>query len=537
MVSMAFFDGKWYDMKKGGRMMKIKKLIVLLLAACLVIPQASMVKAAEIYPNLDEKVTVKSYSGDTYKVFEAPDSEDGYALSSAGRNLDQTIVLPSDKVMVLQNSGEKAYTNLSAVLEESSGTNYNKDIKLRLSSKQLNRGQTLNITINFADKNVEPCLNRTAILLKEGNDVVKRIPFSYDTTGYRDEHNVSVSQWSGSYYYLSGVGTTRNIGTIDYAQSIKNLRVTYKNSGTAPVLKFVLDPSGYFTFSNGKYEYYGSGSANKVGGTNTLNLVVKSKFKSDFYKLAAAGGLDYVNSSKAAAMLSELQVVYNDAFDADGRPVPGVTLDSLGGCIEGGATSMIPLTYYISMKPLGTIKTKTSSRKTSSVKVSWNKLNGVSGYRIYRSTKKNSGYKYLKQLSSKTTSFTNKKLKSGKTYYYKVRAYSNVFGDRYYGSYSAPLKSGTRPAKPKVTVKRSGRRLKIKYKKISGASGYRIYIRTGKKGKYKRVKQYTSGKKVSYTSKKLKKKKTYYVKVRAYKTINGKKYFGSYSKAKKIKIR
>ena len=160
-----------------------------------------------------------------------------------------------------------------------------------------------------------------------------------------------------------------------------------------------------------------------------------------------------------------------------------------------------------------------------------------SGYRIYRSTKKNSGYKYLKQLSSKTASYTNKKLKSGKTYYYKVRAYSDVFGDRYYGSYSASLKSGTRPAKPRVTVKRSGRRLKIKYKKISGASGYRIYIRTGKKGKYKRVKQYTSGKKVSYKSKKLKRKKTYYVKVRAYKTINGKKYFGSYSKAKKVKIK
>ena len=27
--------------------------------------------------------------------------------------------------------------------------------------------------------------------------------------------------------------------------------------------------SGYFTFSNGKYEYYGSSSGNKVGGTNT----------------------------------------------------------------------------------------------------------------------------------------------------------------------------------------------------------------------------------------------------------------------------
>ena len=364
----------------------------------------------------------------------------------------------------------------------------------------------------------------------------ERIPFSYDTAGYRDEHNISVSQWSGSYDYFFGIGTVKNIGTIDYCQSKKTLKVTYKNAGTAPVLKFTLDPSGYFTFSNGKYEYYGSSSANKVGGTNTLNLVAKSKLKSDFADIAVTGSYD-IKNKRIALMLSELLVVYNDAYDANGNRVPGVALDSHGGCIEGGQISTIPLSYYVSLKPLGTIKTKTSSRKTTSIKVSWNKLNGVSGYRIYRSTKKNSGYKYLKQLSSESTSYTNKKLKSGKTYYYKVRAYSNVFGDRYYGAYSAPLKSGTRPAKQKVTVKRSGRRLKIKYKKISGASGYRIYIRTGKKGKYKRVKQYTSGKKVSYTSKKLKRKKTYYAKVRAYKIINGKKYFGGYSKSKKVKIK
>lgn len=513
--------------------MKIKRLITVLLTACFIIPQISEVKAAETYPNLDEKITVKSYSGEKYKAGEAPNEEECYALSSKGRNLDQTIVMPSDKVMVLENSGNQNYTDLRAVLEEDSCTN---DIDLVLSSKQLRAQSTVSLKINFADKKTEPCLNRTAILLKEGNDVVKRIPFSYDTAGYRDEHDISVSQWSGEYAYFFGFGTVKSIGTIDYCQSKKTLRVTYKNAGTAPVLKFTLDPNGYFTFSNGKYEYYGSSSGNKVAGTNTLNLTAKSNLKRDFADAATTGSFD-IKNKRIAFMLSELLIVYNDACDANGNPVPGVTLDSHGGCIEGGQISTIPLSYNVSLKPLGTIKTKMSSSKTSSIKVSWNKLNGVSGYRIYRSTKKNSGYKYLKQLSSKTASYTNKKLKSGKTYYYKVRAYSDVFGDRYYGSYSAPLKSGTRPAKPRVTVKRSGRRLKIKYKKISGASGYRIYIRTGKKGKYKRVKQYTSGKKVSYKSKKLKRKKTYYVKVRAYKTINGKKYFGSYSKAKKVKIK
>lgn len=46
-------------------------------------------------------------------------------------------------------------------------------------------------------------------------------------------------------------------------------------------------------------------------------------------------------------MLSELLIVYNDAYDANGNPVPGVTLDSHGGCIEGD-DSTIPLSYNVS---------------------------------------------------------------------------------------------------------------------------------------------------------------------------------------------
>lgn len=201
--------------------MKIKRLITVLLTACFIIPQISEVKAAETYPNLDEKITVKSYSGEKYKAGEAPNEEECYALSSKGRNLDQTIVMPSDKVMVLENSGNQNYTDLRAVLEEDSCTN---DIDLVLSSKQLRAQSTVGLKINFADKKTEPCLNRTAILLKEGNDVVKRIPFSYDTAGYRDEHDISVSQWSGEYAYFFGFGTVKSIGTIDYCQSKKTLR-------------------------------------------------------------------------------------------------------------------------------------------------------------------------------------------------------------------------------------------------------------------------------------------------------------------------
>lgn len=55
-----------------------------------------------------------------------------------------------------------------------------------------------------------------------------------------------------------------------------------------------------------------------------------------------------------------------------------------------------------------------------------------------------------------------------------------------------------------------------------------------KKGKFKLVKTISKKTKVSYTASKLKKKKTYFFKVRAYKSVSGKKVYGAYSKTKSI---
>ena len=74
----------------------------------------------------------------------------------------------------------------------------------------------------------------------------------------------------------------------------------------------------------------------------------------------------------------------------------------------------------------------------SAVTVSWKKVSGATGYEIYRSTRKSSGYKKVKTISKGSTlSYKNTKLKKGKTYYYKVRAYKKVNGKKVYGSYSS----------------------------------------------------------------------------------------------------
>ena len=67
----------------------------------------------------------------------------------------------------------------------------------------------------------------------------------------------------------------------------------------------------------------------------------------------------------------------------------------------------------------GSVKVRQSA--ANAVKLTWSEVLGAKKYEIYRATKKNGTYKRIATVSSKT-SYTNKKLTPGKTYYYKVCA-------------------------------------------------------------------------------------------------------------------
>lgn len=105
--------------------------------------------------------------------------------------------------------------------------------------------------------------------------------------------------------------------------------------------------------------------------------------------------------------------------------------------------------------------------------------------------------------------------------------------DNYKGTVTASYV--IRPAKCKTpSVKAGKKKLTVKWKKLGGGSQtYQIYVL--KKGT-KKAKYYTSTK-TSKTIKKQAKKKTYSVKIRSYKKISGKTYYGTWSGIKKVKIK
>ncbi len=74
---------------------------------------------------------------------------------------------------------------------------------------------------------------------------------------------------------------------------------------------------------------------------------------------------------------------------------------------------------------------------STSAKISWVSISGSSGYEVWRSTQKNGTYALKYTASSSATSWTNKSLTTGKAYYYKVRSYKMVSGQKVYGQFSA----------------------------------------------------------------------------------------------------
>ena len=86
----------------------------------------------------------------------------------------------------------------------------------------------------------------------------------------------------------------------------------------------------------------------------------------------------------------------------------------------------------------GLLRAQTTKLKKNSVTVKWNKVKNADGYVVYRATKKNGKYAAVKTINKgKTVTFTNKNLKKGKTYYYKIKAYKKVNGKKALGQFSA----------------------------------------------------------------------------------------------------
>ena len=105
-----------------------------------------------------------------------------------------------------------------------------------------------------------------------------------------------------------------------------------------------------------------------------------------------------------------------------------------------------------------------------------------------------------------------------------------------------PTQTSKPVAKPKSAkikkVKSAKKAIAVEWKKVSGVKGYQVQVATDKKfKKNKKTATVKKQKTTKVTIKKLKAKKKYYVRIRTYKTVNGKKVYSSWSKVKSVKTK
>ena len=235
------------------------------------------------------------------------------------------------------------------------------------------------------------------------------------------------------------------------------------------------------------------------------------------------------------------QLAYEDVCVSDGNytfPTQGLSAGTyfvkVSGCNSAcGRQYGVTVSYSVG-KPG---KFRVSSRGSNSLKLAWNKPAGATGYQLQRK----SGNSYKTLATVKGTSYTHKSLTAGAGYTYRVRAYRTVGGKNYYSGW-AYMTAYTKPATPNLTglsATKSGHKIKATWKKVGGsASGYQIYWAKDKNFKKMVSKTTVSGqKKTSYTGKNFTKGKRYYVKVRAYKTVNGNKIYGAWSNVRNVKAK
>lgn len=191
-------------------------------------------------------------------------------------------------------------------------------------------------------------------------------------------------------------------------------------------------------------------------------------------------------------------------------------------------------TCKIKVKPRKTVINKVTS-KGNSTTISWNQVSDITGYRIYRKTA-NGDYKLIAKVSASERTYTDTQAVAGYTHLYRVAAYKTVSGKDYIASKSAAKSVNSKPSQPKITsVTKSGtKKAVIRWNRVDSAEGYVIYRRSGTTGKFVKAKTITSGKKKSYKNGGLKKNVHYYYKMKAYRTVNGKKIYSKYSKSVSI---
>ena len=239
----------------------------------------------------------------------------------------------------------------------------------------------------------------------------------------------------------------------------------------------------------------------------------------------AKGAKFTVSSSNKSILKVGKTVQASKKFQVQALKVGTVKLTIKVGSTDNYAVTSIKVT--VKVVPAATKKIQVTNL-AKGLKVAWAKVTGATGYFVYCNDT------LLTTITNGANSFTHTKANTnGKKYVYKIVA-TAATGESTLSKSAAAY----RLAQPKITIAKNSAAgtIGLKWSANAKAAGYQVEYSLTKN--FKKAKTMTVKKASTVTAKltKLTKGKTYYVRVRAFKTVSKTNYFSAYSAAKAIKI-
>ncbi|WP_304032153.1 leucine-rich repeat protein [Ruminococcus bromii] len=344
--------------------------------------------------------------------------------------------------------------------------------------KALYKSLDSNLTVNSEGKSLgknpdSVKLNKTTATLFKGN----KLTLSKTVT---PANSNQICTWSSSNTKIAtvsdGVVTAKAAGTATITVKTSNgktatCKVTVTSTLPAPSISSLTNTTGGIKLAwkkiDGAYGYR-----------------VYQKTSSGWSRIKDTTATSYTDSAVSANQTKTYTI---RCIDKNGKTISGYNS-------KGWSKKYTPVAPTISKL----------ENTTGGVKLSWNKITGVYGYRVYAKT--SSGWKKLKDTTA--TSLTDSAVTANKTKTYTIRCIDKK-GKTISGYNSKGWSKKYTAATPKITkLKNTSKGVSVTWNKVAGVYGYRLY-RKYAGGSWTKVKDTTStsftdsgakkGKKVTYT--------------------------------------
>lgn len=309
------------------------------------------------------------------------------------------------------------------------------------------------------------------------------------------------------------IGKTSNLRATVYPSNASNKKCTWSSSNTSVATvdgngKVTAKASGTATItvktSNGKTATCKvtvnlpapqiTGLANTTGGIKISWNKVSGAYGYRLYYKPASGGWKRFKDTTATSF-TDSGVVPNKTETYTIR-----CIDKNGNTISGFNSTGWSKKYTPAAPTISKLDITTGG-----IKLSWNKIAGVYGYRLYYKTS-SGGWKRFKDTTA--TSFTDSGVSPNRTETYTIRCIDKN-GNTVSGFYSRGWSKKYTPVAPTITrLSNTSKGVSVTWNKIAGVYGYRLY-RKYDGGSWTKVKDTTStsftdsgakmGKKVTYT--------------------------------------